>query len=153
VRRHSSFKKSTQGGGSVYATSAPIDHGIFNQSGGLGSYYNNGSSGLYGGYGGDNEAASQNQFDDYNPNQSYGTGSNPDVKKLSKNISEVIADLRAKLRRNLDKSNSAPPHNRGNSNSQNSGYGLFGKKPSVPKHYGGYHRSSFLNRLRARRAK
>ncbi len=117
TRRNNSMSRYKRGGG-PYGTSASLDYG------------NPGNYGDYGNYGPSTS----------NPYVGGGPGSNPapaaseaSVAKLSQNISSVIADLRAKLRRNM-------------TNTQHTG----GSPSPTPVHYGGFHRSSFLNKLRKR---
>lgn len=73
-------------------------------------------------------------------------GSDQSVKQLSHNISAVIADLRAKLRKNSagNQGLTAPTYKGGSSQT----YGT--QNFEIPKHFGGFHRSSFLKKLRKR---
>ena len=105
------------------------------------------------------QAPSSNQFGPSSTESSFSGSqySNPpgaryesdeSIKQLSKDISKVIADLRAKLRETAKNSSGQPSAKFGGSSDMYTGFGPL--PTDQPVHFGGYHRSSFLNKLRRR---
>lgn len=169
-RRSRSFRsKGLKRGGSAmyggtYGTSASLDYAPSPYLSGGNKGYDDDSYGDY-----NQGKSSQGSYNQGSYNQG---NTDPEVQKLSKNISQVIADLRAKLRRSTDQGsyghsgssgssylNKDSGKDSGKSDSDSGWFGSgswFGKgdsdnaKEKIPKHYGGFHRSSFLNRLRRR---
>lgn len=129
-----SRRKYNQRGGGSYGTSAALDYG--NYSGGGISDYGGAYSQPY------SQPYGQNPYVGYGGGMGEtGESNESSVSKLSQSISSVIADLRAKLRKNAQSSSY---------NNSASGQSSYSQPTTIPKHYGGYHRSSFLNKLRRR---
>ena len=88
-------------------------------------------------YGGNGEAQTQQELQQA---QDRAVESDESIRQLSQNISDVIADLRKKLKETVAAQEKV--ESKGTSGQVRGGSGGI--------HYGGFHRSSFLNKLRRR---
>lgn len=123
-RRRQVPRRGGGGGGGTYATSAGLDYG--GSTYGMNPYASPGAL-----YGGNGEAQTQQELQQA---QDRAVESDESIRQLSQNISDVIADLRKKLKETVA--------------AQEKVEGKAGGSGGI--HYGGFHRSSFLNKLRRR---